>query len=252
MATSCTSVSTSDALTLHLDGPGTGTEHMRRDTELLRRCARGDIAGVVRVYWFEPACLSLGRLQPETDVDMAACARDGVDVVRRPSGGRAVLHDGEVTYAVVCRVNDPDLGGGVLDACARIHRHVACGLALLGVQAQPRARGRGVRRDALEGAGVADCFARPAAHELLDVDGHKLVGSAQARLGGALLQHGTVMLDAPHAARYLRNAAANRGAGGLRWLAGRAVRREELALALAGGFAQGLGRRLARPLDTTL
>ena len=81
MATSCTSVSTSDALTLHLDGPGTGAENMRRDTELLQRCARGDIAGAVRVYWFAPACLSLGRLQPDTDVDMDACARDGVDVV---------------------------------------------------------------------------------------------------------------------------------------------------------------------------
>jgi len=120
MATSCTSVSTSDTLTLHLDGPSSGAENMRRDTEFLQRCARGDIAGAVRVYWFAPACLSLGRLQPATDVDMAACARDGVDVVRRPSGGRAVLHDGEVTYAVVCRVTDPDLGGGVLDACARI------------------------------------------------------------------------------------------------------------------------------------
>ena len=139
----------------------------------------------------------------------------------------------------------------MLDACARIHRHVARGLALLGVQAQPRARGRGVRRDALEGAGVADCFARPAAHELLDVDGHKLVGSAQARLGRAMLQHGTVMLDAPHAARYLRNAAANSGEGGLRRIAGREVRREELALALVRSFSQGLGRRLAGPLDTT-
>jgi len=252
MATSCTSVSTSDTLTLHLDGPGSGAENMRRDTELLQRCARGDIAGAVRVYWFAPACLSLGRLQPATDVDMGACARDGVDVVRRPSGGRAVLHDGEVTYAVVCRVTDPDLGGGVLDACARIHAHVARGLALLGVQTLPRARGSGVRRDALEGAGVADCFARPAAHELLDVGGQKLVGSAQARLGGALLQHGSVMLDPPHASSYLRNAVANSRGGGLRRAAGREVGREELAQALASGFARPLGDRLARPLDTTL
>ena len=119
-------------------------------------------------------------------------------------------------------------------------------------RAAPRARGRGVRRDALEGAGVADCFARPAAHELLDVAGQKLVGSAQARLGGALLQHGSVMLDPPHASSYLRNAVANGRGGGLRRAAGREVGREELAQALASGFARQLGDRLTRPLDTTL
>lgn len=252
MVTSCTSVSTSDALTLHIDGPAAGAENMRRDAELLQRCARGDIAGVVRLYWFAPACLSLGRLQPEADVDTRACWRDGVDVVRRPSGGRAVLHEGEVTYAVVCGVNDPDLGGDVLDACSRIHRHVVRGLALLGVAAVPRAPGRAERGDAVRGAGVADCFAHPAAHELLDVHGHKLVGSAQARFGRALLQHGTVMLDPPHASRYLRTTAASATGCGVSQLANRQISRLELAEALASGFEEGLGPRLTRPLDTTL
>jgi len=225
---------------------------MRRDVELLQRCARGDVAGAVRLYWFAPACLSLGRLQSMADVNMSACAHDGVDVVRRPSGGRAVLHDGEVTYAVVCRVNDPDLGGDVLDACSRIHQHVARGLAVLGVATVPRARGREERRDAVQGAGVADCFAHPAAHELLDAHGHKLVGSAQARLGQAMLQHGSVMLDPPHAARYLRSAVAGPAGCGVGQLAGRGVSRQELVQALASGFQQGLGSRLTTPLDTTL
>src|SRR5450759_3314204 len=75
---------------------------MLRDLALLDACARGEIRGAVRLYGFQPACLSLGRMQPVSDVDTEACVRDGVDVVRRPSGGRAVLHDQEVTYSVVC------------------------------------------------------------------------------------------------------------------------------------------------------
>ena len=71
---------------------------MRRDLALLDACARGEIPGCGAPLRIPPACLSLGRMQPMTDVDLEACARDGVDVVRRPSGGRAVLHDQEVTY----------------------------------------------------------------------------------------------------------------------------------------------------------
>lgn len=247
MATSSTFASTSDALTLRLDGPASGAENMRRDGEMLRRCAAALSAGGVRLYWFAPPCVSLGRLQPDADVDAVACKRDGVDVVRRPSGGRAVLHDDEVTYAVVCRVDDPDLGGTVLDACARIHGAVARGLAAIGVDTVPRARGTALRRDAVAGARAPDCFARPGAHELLDRDGHKLVGSAQARLGPAFLQHGSVMLEPPHAARYLKRPpeAASTPTFGVRRLTGRPVTHEELVAALADGFAATLGARLA-------
>src|SRR5579872_6761417 len=122
-----------------LDAPAPGEDNMRRDLELLDVCARGAIPGAVRLYAFSPPCLSLGRMQPIDDVDLDACARDGVDVVRRPSGGRAVLHDQEVTYSVVCRSTDPIFGGRVLESCSRIHEAVATGLAVLGVRAFPRA-----------------------------------------------------------------------------------------------------------------
>jgi lipoyl(octanoyl) transferase len=253
MAMSSTFASTSEALSLQVDGPASGAENMRRDLELLRRCAAGLIAGAVRLYWFAPPCLSLGRLQPDDDIDADACKRDGIDVVRRPSGGRAVLHDNEVTYAVVCRVDDPDLGGAVLDACSRIHEAVGLGLAAIGIDTVPRERGTAVRSDAVAGAQVSDCFAHPGAHELLDRDGHKLVGSAQARLGQALLQHGSVMLEPPHASRYLRRSPgpASPPTFGVRRLTGRPVTHEELVAALAGGFSRTLGDRLVGPLDTT-
>ena len=230
-------------LDLLVDDPAPGEENMRRDVALLDACARGEIPGAVRLYGFAPACLSLGRMQPLDDVDLAACARDGLDVVRRPSGGRAVLHDQEVTYSVVCRSTDPVFGGRVLEACSRIHEAVASGLALLGVSTTPRAMPANLRRDAREGAAVADCFARPAAHELLDDRGRKLVGSAQARRAGALLQHGSVLLEPPRAAAYLHGDAGSTAGGvGVRELLGRQVSREELVAALAAGFRGALER----------
>ncbi len=228
-------------LELVIDAPAPGEENMRRDLELLDACARGEIQGAVRLYGFAPACLSLGRMQSLDDVDLDACARDGVDVVRRPSGGRAVLHDQEVTYSVVCRSTDPILGGRVLESCSRIHEAVAAGLGVLGVRTIARRLPADLRRDAREGASVADCFARPAAHELLDERGRKLVGSAQARRAGALLQHGSVLLEPPRAAAYLRGEPAPTVGGvGVRELLGRHVSREELADALAAGFRRAL------------
>lgn len=229
-------------LALRIDAPLSGEENMRRDVALLDACARGAIPGAVRLYGFAPACLSLGRMQPVSDVDLEACERDGVDVVRRPSGGRAVLHDQEVTYSVVCRWSDPVFGGRVLESCARIHNAIASGLETLGVGTRPRSMPADLRRDARDGAAVADCFARPAAHELLDDRGRKLVGSAQARRAGALLQHGSVLLEPPRAARYLRGeAVASVGGVGVREILGRQVTREELVDALAAGFRRALG-----------
>src|SRR5579864_139841 len=120
-----------------IDGAGAGADHMDRDADMLRRCSAGALGRAIRVYWFAPPCLSLGRLEPQSDVDVEACARDGIDVTRRPSGGRAVLHDDEVTYAVVCRIDDPYFGGDVMTSCARIHTAVAHGLRLLGVVTVP-------------------------------------------------------------------------------------------------------------------
>ena len=142
-------------LELIVDAPARGEENMRRDLALLDACARGEIPGAVRLYGFFPACLSLGRMQPIDDVNLEACARDGVDVVRRPSGGRAVLHDQEVTYSVVCRSTDPVFGGRVLESCSRIHEAVAVGLATLGLHVTPRALPANLRRDAREGAAAS-------------------------------------------------------------------------------------------------
>lgn len=223
-------------LSVSVDRPAPGADNMRRDIELLDSCARGEIAGAVRIYGFSPPCLSLGRMQTWDDVDLGACARDGVDVVRRPSGGRAVLHDQEVTYAVVCTASDPRFGGRVLQSCARIHAVVARGLASIGVRTVQQVRPRDVRAAARHAAAVADCFAVPAAHELLDTRGRKLVGSAQSRRGRGLLQHGSVLLEPSRTARYLRSGAPHAQSGGVRELLGREVSWEEVAGVLEASF----------------
>lgn len=229
-------------LTLVIDRPRPGLENMRLDAGLLAAAAAGGPGGI-RLYGFSPPCLSIGRLQDPADVDTAACARDGVEVVRRPTGGVAVLHDEEVTYALVCAIDHPVFGGDVLTSCARIHAAVTLGLARLGVDVRARGAAADERAAARERAAIADCFARPASHELLSAGGRKLVGSAQARRGRALLQHGSVLLDPPRAAAYLRRPApGERRGAGVRELLGRPVSREQLAEALAAGFRDALAR----------
>jgi len=158
---------------------------MAIDEVLLARArARGE--AVFRVYSWARPTLSLGRNQRAHDVYDPALARElGVDVVRRPTGGRAVLHWREVTYSVAA----PVAGEALRESYARINRLLLDGLRRLGVHATvARPAARTPRPDA------APCFETPTEGELV-VDSRKLVGSAQYREAGALLQHGSILLD---------------------------------------------------------
>ncbi|MFN2568550.1 MAG: biotin/lipoate A/B protein ligase family protein [Candidatus Dormibacteria bacterium] len=214
---------------------------MRRDLELLDRVAEGRSAGAVRLYGFCPPCLSLGRLQSRDDVDWQACIRDGVDVVKRPTGGRAVLHDEEVTYSVTCRTDDAVFGGTVLESCRRIHGVLAAGLMMMGIETLLHVPAGDGRLTATESAATADCFARLSAHELMDIRGRKLVGSAQARRARALLQHGSVPLHRPATAEYLRGGAGPGRASSIRDLVRAPVHRDDVVVALAQAFSGHLG-----------
>ena len=145
---------------------------------------------VLRFYRWDPACLSLGRNQPASGgYDLAEMARRGIDCVRRPTGGRAVLHDRELTYSVA--VTDGVLGGPRATYAAVNHALVA-GLRRLGVPARVQgAAGRRAPAPSLE-----PCFAEPVAGEVV-AGGRKLVGSAQRRERGVLLQHGSLPLQPP-------------------------------------------------------
>lgn len=145
----------------------------------------------LRLYRWTPRCLSLGIAQRlERDVDRAACAAHGIDIVRRATGGRAILHDQEVTYALIIATDHPCIGGTtIVQSYRAISAALCAGLAQLG--AAPQLAPHPERH----ATSSAACFDTPGAYEIT-IDGRKLVGSAQARQQGVLLQHGTILLHA--------------------------------------------------------
>lgn len=165
-------------------GAADGATNMATDAALMAEARRtGD--ATLRVYAWDRPTLSFGRHERARDrFDPALIEARGIGVVRRPTGGRALLHHREVTYSVTAPANAMSLG----DSYAAINVLLLDALARLGVIAHVAAS---VRRP-LRPEGAA-CFAEPAAGELT-VDGHKLVGSAQLREEGALLQHGSILI----------------------------------------------------------
>lgn len=169
-----------------VETPLTGAQNMAIDHALLESVQQHPRA-VLRFYRWQPACLSFGRNQPARGLYNDEVARElGVDIVRRPTGGMAVLHDNELTYAVVAPV---DLLGGPRASYYKINSALVKGLQALGVPAQLAAAGE---RSAF--GSVHPCFAEPAAGEVV-ANGQKLVGSAQRCEKRALLQHGSILLD---------------------------------------------------------
>lgn len=191
--------------------PAAGGWNMAVDEVLLEGVGAGAAPPTLRLYGWNPPALSLGRFQragPGLNLDL--CRRRGWDVVRRPTGGRAVLHDRELTFALVVPLAFV-ANVGVLPSYCLFARAVNAGLARLGLSAaaagpaaacaplSPRwETGVGGVRAASQGP-PASCFAASLAPDTL-VDGRKLVGAAQVRRGGALLQHGSILLDVDRAA----------------------------------------------------
>lgn len=140
-----------------------------------------------RLYGWSPAALSLGRNQPAAGhFDEALLESHGLNIVRRPTGGRAVLHDREVTYSALF----PDRAlGSPRDAYIRINEVLLDALRRLGIESQQVSE----TSSGAAALSVEPCFVDPAAGELLAA-GRKIVGSAQVRVGGVLLQHGSLIL----------------------------------------------------------
>jgi lipoate-protein ligase A len=170
---------------LLVTSPATGAENMALDEALMERARMAD-DWTLRVYsWSEPT-LSLGRNQTARGrYDLERVRERGLGVVRRPTGGRAILHHREVTYSVTA----PTASAGELgESYRRINRLLLAAMRSLGVTASVAAPAtRAIS------PGMSPCFDEPAAGELV-VDGRKLAGSAQWRIDGALLQHGSILV----------------------------------------------------------
>lgn len=142
----------------------------------------------LRLYAWAPACLSLGHAQPFADVDTLRLNRHGWDVVRRATGGRAILHTDELTYSVTGSAADPVLAGGVLESYNRIAQALLLALRNLGLPVEIK---EGKTSDSAIPNPV--CFEVPSTYEIT-VAGKKLIGSAQARKKEGVLQHGSLPL----------------------------------------------------------
>jgi biotin synthase-related radical SAM superfamily protein/lipoate-protein ligase A len=184
------------------DQPRSGVLNMAVDEAILLAHLAGATPPTLRFYQWRPAAVSLGYFQDyATEVDSEACRQERVDIVRRITGGRAVLHDQEVTYSLV--VNMEQLTGSVVETYLAIARGLVLGLRSLGLRAvlapeKENSSGGGA------GRGDGACFEAPSSYEIL-ADGKKIIGSAQVRRGGVILQHGSIPLwiEAPLLARVL-------------------------------------------------
>lgn len=156
---------------------------MAADEAMLEALLADRAAPTLRIYDWHPACLSLGRNQPVSAEIVTRCHERGIDLVRRPSGGQAVLHLAELTYAIVM----PAGREGVLGSYRELNTILCQALASVGQQAEL------IRSDLMEGPGRSSCFARPGRADLAS-HGRKIAGSAQLRRGPALLQHGSLKL----------------------------------------------------------
>jgi lipoyl(octanoyl) transferase len=223
---------------LIVDGASHCAWNMAVDGALLRSRAAGG-PPTLRLYRWRVPTASLGRFQPLDDVDRVACERYGVDVVRRATGGRGVLHDDELTYSVTAAEAD-GLPRGVAASYRHLGRALLAAYERLGVRAELTAAHRGRR-------GSAACYLAATQADLL-LAGAKLSGSAQVWSDGACLQHGSFVVTrdvAREAAVFRLDAQAaealERGTVTIAGATGRAPSSDEIVSAVVGGFSAELG-----------
>jgi lipoyl(octanoyl) transferase len=171
------------------DQPTLGARNMARDAAILAAVSAGAVPPTLRLYGWTPPCLSLGYGQHAREADTERIAARGWGLVRRPTGGRAILHTDELTYSLALTMDHPLAASGVVESYRRISAALLAALNQLG--AQPRAE----RPEAISNATLSPvCFDTPSHYEIT-VEGRKLIGSAQVRRRQGLLQHGTVPLS---------------------------------------------------------
>ena len=172
-----------------------GYENMATDEAIYLSCRQGTVPPTLRLYGWQPPAVSLGYFQKiESAVDLEECRRRGIDVVRRLSGGRAVLHHRELTYAVIAPENVPPFSTRVLQTYMTIGSCLLNALMDLGLNAQWVALRDKHRGAAFSQHETASCFSAPSWYEIT-VGGKKICGSAQKRGNGVFLQHGSILID---------------------------------------------------------
>lgn len=171
------------------DVPLPGAHNMALDEAILGAVSVGHAAPTLRLYVWSPPCVSLGYGQKSSDVDFERAAALSWHVVRRPTGGRAILHTDELTYSVIASLGEPLVTGGVIESYRRLSAGLLDGLARLGLAARSEAEFGSISSAAADPI----CFETPSDYEIT-ARGKKLIGSAQVRKRNAVLQHGSLPL----------------------------------------------------------
>lgn len=175
-------------------GSANAATNMGIDEAMLLAHSGGNVPPTLRFYGWQPAAISLGYFQRAmSEIDLERCQEQNIDVVRRLTGGRAVLHDVELTYSIVVKEDYPLIPPTITASYRYFSNGLLAGLAALGIQANMTvpigAYGQRKKQPA-----SAACFDAPSHYEVT-VEGRKLIGSAQVRKNGVILQHGSVLLQ---------------------------------------------------------
>ncbi len=173
---------------LYLSPPATGAWNMAVDEALLESVTHGDSLPTLRLYSWTPPCLSLGRSQPFSDVDIKTIKKNGWEIVRRATGGRAILHTDELTYSIIAPKDNHHVKGTLLESYQHLAQALLLALKTLGVNVAMNEK-----KMARETQKNPICFETPSTYEIT-VNGRKLIGSAQARKKDGVLQHGSLPL----------------------------------------------------------
>lgn len=168
--------------------------NMGIDEAIMEAYALGKTPPTIRFYGWKPAAVSLGYFQHgEKEIDFAACSKHGIDIVRRLTGGRAVLHNRELTYSIIVGEDYVGMPKTITASYRYLSKGLLLGLEELGLTAEMTkplaAYGQHIRKPA-----SAACFDAPSHYELT-IKRRKLIGSAQVRKHGVILQHGSILLD---------------------------------------------------------
>ncbi|MEK7807907.1 MAG: lipoate--protein ligase family protein [Chloroflexota bacterium] len=235
-----------------------GAMNMAIDEAIMSSVALGESLPTLRFFDWSPPCLSLGHAQAIEDVDLDRLKSFGYGIVRRPTGGKAILHIDEITYSVVTKQDDPRVEGGIVESYRRLSEGLMRGLELMDLIVTSPPSPPLLMRTPASGEGVGGeviCFEVPSNYEIT-VIGKKLIGSAQARKQGMVLQHGSLPLTGDIARicdvlKFENEEAREKAKDRLRGRAitlegtlGRAVPYQTVAQALAQGFVEKLNLKL--------
>jgi lipoate-protein ligase A len=237
-------------------GLGNPAWNMAVDEAILNAHSRGLVPPTVRFYGWDPPTLSIGYFQRATkEVDFDALKERGFGFVRRPTGGRAVLHDRELTYSVIVSESHPMMPTSINESYRVLSMGLLEGFRELGFEAEMVSLADEKEKEKFASLGSAACFDSPSWYELV-VEGRKVVGSAQTRQLHTILQHGSILLDldidqlfavlsfpSERVRERFRTAFTDKAVS-IKQFSGRDLSYDEAVAAFTIGFARGLGVRL--------